>query len=82
MNPISEVSKLLGAENETFIKRSIAESIIERFKDDLECFGEYLINPDIIVELVEESIEECKAEVKEIIKQKIMNETLKKLENI
>lgn len=80
MKSITELSKLLGEENAEQLKKNITELIIDRVKDDLESSNEYLFCPSDCQEFVNEVFEECKAEIKVIIKEKILADAMKKLE--
>ena len=82
MNGITELSKFLGAENEEILKKGIVEIILNRVKDDLDDSATYICVPDEIEGMVDECVEECRNEVKEIIKQKLMEETIKRFESM
>ena len=74
----SMLEQFLGAENMEDLKKKIVNVIVNQIKDDFEESSRYLITPDDVADAVyREVVEEAKAEVKPIIKERILQKTLK-----
>lgn len=58
MKSITELITLLGEDNVENIKKSIAQIIINRVRSDLDDYGNYLIYPPDIQEMVDGAVED------------------------
>lgn len=74
----SMLGQFLGAENIEDLKKKIVNVIVDQIKEDFEESSHYLIAPDDVADTIyREVVEEAKAEVKPIIKGKILQKALK-----
>lgn len=73
MEKCLEVAKLLGEENVNRLKDTVTDLLIKRCEDELEDMAIYMID-------YENLFEEVEAEVKAIVKDKIMQMYLEKAE--
>lgn len=78
-NEISAIITLLGEQNVKSLKSEIKDIIVERVKSDLEDCDEYLLAPDDLQTLVNEVLQECKEEIKPIIKEKLYAKALSQI---
>lgn len=70
--------ELLGEENNKRIKDKVTDFIIQVMKDDIEDYGRYnyVLNPEDIIEFVDE----CKKEAFTKMKEDTINRMMKKIE--
>lgn len=63
MDEVMAIAKLLGEDNEKRLKDEITELLIERVRDDLADYSDYLMDYDkLFVDIEEEMFEEVKNE--------------------
>lgn len=72
----SALMDFLGSGNVANLKKGIADAILNRVIEDLDCFGDYIVDPG---EIAAEITEEVKAIIKPKLQEKIYNDTMKKL---
>lgn len=77
MDKITGLIELLGEENNKKIKDKVTEFIIEAVSDDIHEYSResYILDPDEIVEFVNE----CKEEAFKRIKEDIVNQMVEKI---
>lgn len=73
MEKVLEVAKLLGEENVNRLKDTVTDLLIKRCEEELEDMAIYMMD-------YERLFAEVEAEVRAIVKDKIMNAYLKKAE--
>lgn len=73
MEELTKIAKLLGEENEKKLKDSITDLLIERFMEDLDDMGCYMID-------YEQLFDEVRVEVESVMKNKIMKMYMEKAE--
>lgn len=79
MDNLKAVIEVLGEDNAERLKSSIVDIILDNIRNDFENYTCYLLDPDDVVEFVEE----CKKEAFEKIKEDVVNDMMKKIkENI
>lgn len=69
--------ELLGEENTNRIKKRVADFIIEAMRDDINDYNRenYILNPEEIVDFVNE----CKEEAFKRIKEDVVNQMMEKI---
>jgi len=74
---MENICKIFTSEDQTEIRQSFKQILIDRFQEELEDFTDYFFDKDVIDDMVEELfkeiLEEVKGEVKEIVKEKVLN---------
>ena len=70
-NNFGDVKAIFTSEDLTDIKNAMKNIIIEQFKDDLQRYDRYLLNPKDIEDLLEETYSEIIDEIKKDIKRKM-----------
>jgi len=73
------VIELLGETNVKLLQDGIREIILDRVKEDLEQSYEYLLIPDDFQNMIAEIIEECKQEIKPMIKERLFEKALSQI---
>ena len=73
------VIELLGETNVKLLQDGIREIILDRVKEDLEQSYEYLLIPDDFQDMIAEIIEECKQEIKPMIKERLFEKALSQI---
>lgn len=76
-NQIPALMELLGEENTNRIKEKVADFIIEAMSDDINDYNRenYILNPDDIIDFVNE----CKEEAFKRIKEDVVNQMVEKI---
>lgn len=74
---ITGLMELLGEENNKRIKDKVAEFIIEAMRDDIDGYSResYILNPEEIIDFVNE----CKEEAFKRIKEDVVNQMMEKI---
>ena len=77
MEKLNGIIALLGEENEKKIKDKVADYIIECIADDLKDYSHesYILNPDEIIDF----IDDCKEEAFERVKEDVINNMVNKI---
>ena len=75
MDKITGLMDLLGEENNKKIKDKVAQFIIDAIEDDIRDYDRenYILNPDEIIDFVNECKEEAFKRVKEDVVNQMMN---------
>lgn len=72
--------QFLGEENVEDMKRRVVDVIVDRVREDLSDYCEFLIDPDDIVEcLMDDTIDRVKDRVQEKLEKAVMERVMKKL---
>lgn len=76
-NQIPALMELLGEKNTNRIKEKVADFIIEAMSDDINDYNRenYILNPDDIIDFVNE----CKEEAFKRIKEDVVNQMVEKI---
>lgn len=74
---VMALTELLGEENTNKIKEKVADFIIEAMRDDINGYNRenYILDPDDIINFVNE----CKREAFERIKEEVVNQMMEKI---
>ena len=77
MDKITGLIELLGEENNKKIKDKVAQFIIDAIEDDIRDYDRenYILNPDEIIDFVNE----CKEEAFKRIKEDVVNQMVNKI---
>ena len=77
MDKITGLMELLGEENNKKIKDNVAQFIIDAIEDDIRDYDRenYILNPDEIIDFVNE----CKEEVFKRVKEDVVNQMMDKI---
>ena len=77
MDKITGLIELLGEENNKKIKDKVAQFIIDAIEDDIRDYDRenYILNPDEIIDFVNE----CKEEAFKRIKEDVVNQMMNKI---
>lgn len=77
MNKITGLIELLGEENNKKIKDKVAQFIIDAIEDDIRDYDRenYILNPDEIIDFVNE----CKEEAFKRVKEDVVNQMMDKI---
>ena len=77
MNKITGLMELLGEENNKKIKDKVAQFIIDAIEDDIRDYDRenYILNPDEIIDFVDE----CKEEAFKRAKEDVVNQMVDKI---
>ena len=77
MDKITGLIELLGEENNKKIKDKVAQFIIDAIEDDIRDYDRenYILNPDEIIDFVNE----CKEEVFKRVKEDVVNQMVDKI---
>jgi len=74
---MENICKIFTSEDQTEIRQSFKQILIDRFKEELEDFTDYFFDKDVIDGMVEalfeEILDEIKNEIKEVVKEKVLN---------
>lgn len=73
MNKTIELISLLGEENVKKLKDRITDMLIERVRDDLDTYGEYLIYPPDIQATMDEAVEDTYTKVLKMYKNAVLD---------
>ena len=75
MDKITGLMDLLGEENNKKIKDKVAQFIIDAIEDDIDDYNKdsYILNPEEIIDFVNECKEEAFKRVKEDVVNQMMN---------
>ena len=78
MDKITGLMELLGEENNKKIKDKVAQFIIDAIEDDIRDYDRenYILNPDEIIDFVNE----CKEEAFKRVKEDVVNQMMNKIE--
>ena len=76
------ILNLLGEQNVDKLRTDLMEIIKDQLIEDLEECSEYIIVPDDYQEFMQGVIKECKDEIKEFIKPKLLAKALKDLDSL
>lgn len=77
MDKISGLMELLGEENNKKIKDKVAQFIIDAMEDDIHDYNRdsYILNPEEIIDFVNE----CKEEAFKRVKEDVVNQMVNKI---
>ena len=77
MDKITGLMELLGEENNNKIKDKVAQFIIDAIEDDIRDYNRenYILNPDEIIDFVNE----CKEEAFKRVKEDVINQMVDKI---
>ena len=77
MDKITGLIELLGEDNNKKIKDNVAQFIIDAIEDDIRDYDRenYILNPDEIIDFVNE----CKEEVFKRVKEDVVNQMVDKI---
>ena len=77
MDKITGLMELLGEENNKKIKDKVAQFIIDAIENDIDDYnkGSYILNPEEIIDFVNE----CKEEAFKRIKEDVVNQMVDKI---
>ena len=77
MDKITGLIELLGEENNKKIKDKVAQFIIDAIEDDIDDYNKdsYILNPEEIIDFVNE----CKEEAFKRIKEDVVNQMMDKI---
>ena len=77
MNKITVLIELLGEDNNKKIKDKVAQFIIDAIEDDIRYYDreKYLLNPEEIIDFVNE----CKEEAFNRVKEDVVNQMVNKI---
>ena len=77
MNKITGLMELLGEENNKKIKDKVTQFIIDAIEDDMHQYSRdsYILNPDEIIDFVNE----CKEEAFKRVKEDVVNQMVDKI---
>ena len=77
MDKITGLIKLLGEENNKKIKDNVAQFIIDAIEDDIRDYDRdsYILNPEEIIDFVDE----CKEEAFKRVKEDVVNQMVDKI---
>lgn len=77
MDKITGLIELLGEENVNRIKEKVTDFIIEAMSDDIDDYSResYILNPEEIIDFVNE----CKEEAFKRIKEDVVNQMMEKI---
>ena len=79
-NKDNPLLQFLGEENIEDMKKRIVDVIVEQVRNDMQDYREYLIDPDDIVEiLIDETVKEVHANVKDKLEKVVMERAMNKL---
>ena len=76
---LGAIVELLGEQNVNVLKSEIKDIIIDRIREDLEQCNEYILIPGNLQRVVDEIIEECKQEIKPMIREKLFEKALSQI---
>lgn len=82
MSDIKSIVAILGEDNERKIKDGIADIILEQCKVDLEGWDMYILDPDDLNGVVAEAVDEVRAEIKDMIRDKLMAKAMREMEEL
>ena len=79
MDKITGLMELLGEENNKKIKDKVAQFIIDAIEDDIDDYNKdsYILNPEEIIDFVDE----CKEEAFKRIKEDVVNQMVDKIKS-
>ena len=69
---LTKLVELLGEENAEELKKKIAEVIVERVEDDMRDYGQYLLYPPDISDMIKETIESVEKKVGKMYKDAVI----------
>ena len=77
MDKITGLIELLGEENDNKIKDKVAQFIIDAIEDDIRDYDRenYILNPEEIIDFVDE----CKEEALKRVKEDVVNQMVDKI---
>ena len=77
MNKITGLMELLGEDNNKKIKDKVTQFIIDAIEDDIHDYNResYILNPDEIIDFVDE----CKEEAFKRVKEDVVNQMVDKI---
>ena len=77
MDKITGLIELLGEENDNKIKDKVAQFIIDAIEDDIRDYDRenYILNPEEIIDFVDE----CKEEAFKRVKEDVVNQMVEKI---
>ena len=77
MDKITELMELLGEENNKKIKDKVTQFIIDTMEDDIHDYNRdsYILNPEEIIDFVDE----CKEEAFKRVKEDVVNQMVDKI---
>ena len=77
MDKITGLIELLGEENDNKIKDKVAQFIIDAIEDDIRDYDRenYILNPEEIIDFVDE----CKEEAFKRVKEDVVNQMVNKI---
>ena len=79
-NKDNPLLQFLGEENVEDMKKRIVDVIVERVRDDMHDYSEWLIEPDDVVErLMDDTIDKVQDRVQEKLEKAVMERAMKKL---
>ncbi len=73
---MQEIINLFTTEDIAVMRESMREIVVKRFEEDMESLGVYLFDEGIVNEMIHEmyqdALSECKSKVKDILMSKLM----------
>ena len=72
MRELNSVMSILGEENVEELKRGITNILLEKLKDDLDAYAEYLLYPPDIMEIVNCTIEDTEKKIRKMYKDAVI----------
>lgn len=79
MSEISAIVELLGEKRVEKLKDEIVDILIERLREDLNDYGDYIFYPPDYSGLIETAVKEAEKKIKKIYVDKLVEEGIKKL---
>lgn len=75
----NNILTILTSEDKEDIRVALKDIIIERIKDDFEAYNCFIFDPDELDTMIQDAVEEAKAEIKPMVKEFMFNEMKNKL---
>jgi hypothetical protein len=79
METVNGLIELLGEKRVEKVKDEIAEILIERLRDDLDSWGEYLFYPPDFSDIYGQAVKEAEKKIKKIYVDKLVQQGLEQL---
>lgn len=79
METVNGLIELLGEKRVEKVKDEIAEVLIERLRDDLDSWGQYIFYPPDFSELFEQAVKEAEKKIKKIYVDKLVEKGMAQL---
>lgn len=78
METVNGLIELLGEKRVEKVKDDIAEVLIERLRDDLDSWGQYIFYPPDFSELFEQAVKEAEKKIRKIYVDKLVAQGIEK----